>query len=180
MVYIALLRGVNVGGKAMVSMTELRSCFETLGFTDVKTYINSGNILFRTDRVGVSMLTKEIEACLSERFGLDIKVLLKTDDQLKELVAHIPKDWANDADTKCDVMFLWPEIDNAEVLTQIPSNPDIETTRYESGAVLWCINRKFATKTRVTRIIGTPLYAQMTIRNVNTVRKLLALADQLP
>ena len=179
MIYIALLRGVNVGGKAMVSMNELKACFENLDFSDVKTYINSGNVLFRTDRVGVGTLTKEIETCLSEQFGLSIKVLLKTHDQLKALAARIPKDWVNDAETKCDVMFLWPEVDRAEVLEQIPSNPDIETIRYVSGAVLWCINRKFASKTRVTRIIGTPLYAQMSIRNCNTVRKLLALAEAL-
>ena len=163
----------------MVSMSQLKTCFEELGLEDVKTYINSGNILFRTDCVGVGALTKEIETCLLETFDLSIKVLLKTHDQLKDLVAHIPADWVNDADTKCDVMFLWPEIDQPDVLEQIPSNPDIESVRYLPGAVLWCINRKFATKTRVTRIIGTPLYAQMTIRNANTARKLLALADAL-
>ncbi len=179
MVYVALLRGVNVGGKAMVGMSDLKACFEDLGFETVQTYINSGNVLFKTDRVGQGALTKQIEIALEAKFKLPIKVLLKTYDQLAKLVAEIPKNWVNDATTKCDVMFLWPEIDRAETLQQVPSNPDIETVRYTPGAVLWHLDRKFAARTRVTRIIGTPLYAQMTIRNCNTVRKLLALADSL-
>lgn len=163
----------------MVSMNQLKDCFDTLGFSDVKTYINSGNVLFRTDRVGYGTITRDIEACLTKTFGINIKVLLKTHDQLKNLAAHIPKDWVNNATTKCDVMFLWPEVDRAEVLEGLPSNPDIETVRYIPGAVLWHIDRALAPKSRMTRIAGTPLYSQMTIRNPNTVRKLLALAETL-
>lgn len=179
MIYIALLRGVNVGGKAPVSMAALKICFEGLGFSGVKTYINSGNVLFRTDRVGVDTLTKEIEACLQRQFDLDIKVLLKTHDQLKELAAHIPKDWVDDTKTRCYVLFLWPKVDRPEVLNEIPSKSEIETIRYEPGAVVWYLERKFVTKSRMSRIFGTPLYAQLTIRSINTVRRLLALAEAL-
>lgn len=179
MVYIALLRGVNVGGKAMVSMTALKDCFEGLEFEHVRTFINSGNVVFSTDRVGQGTLTKEIEAALHNTFDLPIKVLLKTHDQLKSLAAKIPKTWVNDTATKADVLFLWPEVDKPAVLAQIPYNPDVEEIRYHPGAVIHRVARADATKSRLPRLVGTPLYAQLTIRNPNTVRKLLDLAESL-
>lgn len=176
MVYLALLRGVNVGGKAMVSMAALKDCFETLGFTHVTTFINSGNLLFQSTEKQQEKLTRAIEAALQTSFNIPIQILLKTHDQLMSIADAIPDDWVNDDATKCDIMFLWPEIDNPKILEQLPSNPGIEETRYEPGAVLWHINRTLVTKSRMTRIVGTKLYHQMTIRNVNTVRKLAALA----
>jgi len=65
------------------------------------------------------------------------------------------------------------------VLAQLPTNPAIEEVQYVPGAVLWRVSRANQDKSRMTRIVGTPLYKQMTIRNPNTVRKLLALAETL-
>jgi len=179
MIYLALLRGINVGGKSMVSMTTLKTCFEALGFEDVQTVLNSGNVLFRTDRVGQGAITKTIEAGLLAEFDLPVKALLKTHDQLKDITAAIPKAWVNNIHTKCDVMFLWPEADNPAVLAQLPTNPAIEEVQYVPGAVLWRVSRANQDKSRMTRIVSTPLYQHMTIRNPNTVRKLLALAETL-
>src|SRR6187551_991533 len=179
MVYVAPLRGINVGGKAMVSMAGLKACFETLGLADVKTYINSGNVIFREPEKSTETLTKQIESALQTAFKLDIKVLLKTHDEFKSLVAQIPETWENDSGTKCDVMFLWPAVDSPDVLEKLPINSEIEEIRYVPGAVLWRIERAKATKSRVTRIIGTNLYKQITIRNANTVRKLLTLTSEL-
>lgn len=154
-------------------MATLKTQFESLGLEQVKTYINSGNIIFTTDQKDKAELTKHLEAAIRTP-ELDIKVLLKNLNEMKKLVATIPSGWANDAETKCDVLFLWPDIDKPETLEQIPRNPAIETLRYVPGAVLHYLPRANATKSRVTRIVGTPLYALITIRNVNTVRKLLA------
>jgi len=177
MVSLALLRGVNVGGKAMISMAALRACLEELQLQDVQTFINSGNLLLRSAETDRAVLTQKIETALEVNFRLSVRVLLKTRGELLSLAAAIPDTWVNDTDTKCDVMFLWPEIDSPQVLDELPNNPDIEQTRYESGAVLWHIDRKLVSKSRMTRIIGTRLYHQMTVRNVNTVRKLAALAE---
>ncbi len=177
MAYLALLRGINVGGKAKVSMAALKTSFETLGFTNIKTFINSGNILFSTDKTERKELTKIIESTLAKDFGMPIKVLLKTSSELKILAAAIPDTWVNNEGNKCDVFFLWPEIDNPEILQMLPNNPSIEDIRYEPGAVFWHIDRKLAGKTHMTRIVGTTLYHQITIRNTNTVRKLAALAE---
>ncbi len=177
MVYLALLRGVNVGGKAMVSMAALRACLEELQLQDVQTFINSGNLLLRSTETDRAVLTQKIETALEVDFRLSVRVLLKTRSELLSLAAAIPDAWVNDTDTKCDVMFLWPEIDGPQILNELPNNPDIEQTRYEPGAVLWHIDRKLISKSHMTRIIGTRLYHQMTVRNVNTVRKLATLAE---
>jgi len=179
MVYIALLRGVNVGGKSMVSMATLKTCFENLGLDKVKTYINSGNVIFQCDHTNAQQLTKQIETTIEQQLGQTIQVLLKTHGELHALVAGIPATWKNDTATKCDVMFLWPAVDKPETLSELPINPAIDSVRYEPGAIIWCVDRVNAAKSRMTRIVGTPLYKQMTVRNPNTVRKLLALADEL-
>jgi len=177
MVYVALLRGVNVGGKGTVSMATLKEQFESLGFEQVKTYINSGNVIFRAPETDKTKLTKQIEGTIRTP-ELDIKVLLKTHGELQKLVAEVPKSWVNNAETKCDVLFLWPEIDYPDVLKQIPNNDAVETVRYEPGAVLHNVVRANVTKSRMTRIVGTPLYKSITIRNINTVRKLLAMMEE--
>jgi uncharacterized protein (DUF1697 family) len=178
MVYVALLRGVNVGGKAMVSMATLKEQFEKLGFKQVKTYINSGNIVFTTPETNRERLTKQIEDTIRTP-ALDIRVLLKNLDEVRKLLSTVPSDWENNSETKCDVLFLWPESDKADVLNEIPRNDEVETARYEPGAVLHNVIRANVTKSRMTRIIGTPLYKNITIRNINTVRKLLAIMEDI-
>lgn len=178
MIYIALLRGVNVGGKSTVNMAALKTCFEQLGFNHVRTYINSGNVIFDTEQTDSNALAQRIEGALDQTFDPGIRVLMRTRDELKWLAEAIPTDWTNGTEAKCDVMFLWPEIDRPGILAELPAKPDIEEVRYYPGTVVWYIDRALVTKSQMTRIVGTKPYKQMTIRNVNTVRKLLTLADE--
>lgn len=181
MTYVALLRGINVGGNRKVEMARLKLTFEKLGFTNVKTFINSGNVIFRTDASDEAELTKQIETAIEKDFGFAVNVLLRSLDEIAALVQAIPKNWVNDSVMKCDVMFLWQGLDSPKVLEQIPSKPELEDVRYFPGAVLWRVDRDKITRGRVLRIIGTDVYKQLTVRNANTVRKLYSLmqaADQ--
>jgi uncharacterized protein (DUF1697 family) len=101
-VYVALLRGVNVGGRGKVDMRELRRQFEKLGCSDVSTYINSGNVIFR-DRRSASTLTHELEKVLGRR------VAVRSLAQMKALCGRIPGDWVNDTEQKTDVGFALDE-----------------------------------------------------------------------
>jgi uncharacterized protein (DUF1697 family) len=101
-VYVALLRGVNVGGRGKVDMRELRRQFEKLGCSDVSTYINSGNVIFR-DRRSASTLTHELEKVLGRR------VAVRSLAQMKALCGRIPGDWVNDKEQKTDVGFALDE-----------------------------------------------------------------------
>lgn len=175
MVYVALLRGINVGGKGMLPMPRLKAICQALGLRDVQTYINSGNVIFKSPLSNSSALTKRIEAAIQQDVGLTVPVLLRDLPQMKKLAAEIPTSWVNDAQMKCDVMFLWDDVDRPAVLKELPVNREIEDVKYVKGAVLWRIDRKLAPRSRMTRIVGTNLHKQMTIRNPNTVHKLYEL-----
>jgi len=175
MVYAALLRGINVGGKNKIEMKRLKQTFERLGFSGAKTFIASGNVIFNTAVSDAAKLVKKIEAAIAEDFGVEIKVLLRNADSMGKLVKAIPSSWVNDDKQKCDVMFLWDEIDNRNVLKQLPFDLTIEDVKYVPGAVLWRIDRSKAAKSRMFKIVGTKLHKQMTVRNSNTARKLYEL-----
>jgi uncharacterized protein (DUF1697 family) len=175
-IYVAILRGVNVGGNSIVDMRRLKQTFERLRLEDVRTYINSGNVLFSTHRVGRARLTNEIEAAIAADFHLNVALQLRTGTDLGTLVDAIPADWANNTSIRCDVYFLWPAVDHPSVISDVPHDPAIDELRYFPGALVRRVDRARQTKSPMTKIVGTALYRQMTARNINTVRKLAQLA----
>ncbi len=178
MVYVALLRGINVGGRGKIDMKELKAAFEAAGMASVKTYINSGNVVFATDIPDHARITKALEDTIEERFGFVVRVLVRNVDEIRSVAEALPADWTNDQTTKCDVFFLWDEVDRPSILGQLDFDPEIEDVQYTPGAVIRRIDRKNASKSRLPKIVGTPLYQQMTIRNCNTARKLLELMGE--
>ena len=150
--YVALLRGVNVGGTGMVKMAELRRVFESAGMASVSTYINSGNVIFTSDMRDPRRLTVLLEEAMQRHFGFEVGLLLRDAFQLRAVVEAIPAHWTNDQSMRCDVFFLWP-------------------------AVVWRVDRENLTKSGMLKLMGTPLYKKMTVRNCNTARKLLALVE---
>jgi uncharacterized protein (DUF1697 family) len=177
MVYVALLRGINVGGANKVDMKQLKAVFEDAGMTDVRTYINSGNVVFSTRIRSRSRLVKLLEEAISERFGLAAKVLLRDVDEMRALVSAIPAAWTNDKAMKCDVLFLWEEVDRPSVVEQLEFDPKLEDVLYAGGAVIWRVDREDQPRSRLAKLVGTALYKQMTIRNCNTTRKLAELME---
>ena len=175
MVYVALLRGINVGGKNRVEMARLKIAFESLGFTDVKTYINSGNIIFADSSHAQPELIGIIEKAIEIDFGFTVKVVVKSYEQIKTMATALPNTWVNDNTMKGDVMFLWEAVDNKDVIKQLIIKPDIDIVKYVPGAILWRVDRQNVGRSGLMKIVGTPLYQQITVRNVNTLRKLYAL-----
>ena len=171
MKYVALLRGINVGGNNKVDMKQLVETMNEAGFDNVSTYINSGNIFFDSDK-SESKLVNSIERLIKDEFNLKINVLLRNKENIDKLVQSIPADWRNGHDMKCDVMFLWDSYNDKEVLDMITIKPNIDDVRYVDGALIWKVDRKNVTKSGMTKIVGTELYRNMTVRNCNTVRKI--------
>lgn len=173
--YLALLRGINVGGNSMVSMKELKSCFEELGLRDVVTYINSGNIIFKDSRQSIPALVKLIESGIKARCKMDIRVIVKSKSNMAAICKNIPSEWVTDELMRTDVMFLWDEVDNPEAIAALPSNPAVDRLVHANGALIWNVSRKDYGKSKVPKIVGTRFYKNMTARNANTARKLLTL-----
>jgi uncharacterized protein (DUF1697 family) len=173
--YVALLRGINVGGGNKVGMAELRDVFTDSGMTAVRTYINSGNVIFTSDHEDPVRLASVLNEAVRARSGLDIDVQLRTLDEMSAIAAAIPAEWSNDESMKCDVVFLQPDVDRPAILDELGPRPGIEDAIYTQGALIWRVDRKDATRSRLTRMVGTPLYSRVTVRNCNTTRRLLEL-----
>lgn len=175
--YVGLLRGINVGGKNRVLMQELRSVFERAGCSSVVTYINSGNVIFEDTRESESLCLL-LESAIEDAFGFPIPLQLRTNDDMAALCDTIPRHWTNDTTNRTDVLFYNGSLNKA-VLQTVPLpkaaiGEQIITTKHE---IIWTIPRIHVTKGNGLKIIGTPIYSQTTIRNVNTVRKIMALLD---
>lgn len=178
MVYVALLRGINVGGNNKISMKELTIALSELGFKNIKTYINSGNVIFE-DKRDPEELVKIIEQSIKDSFGLQVPVILREKENIGEICNKTPQDWTNDSVQKTDVMFLWDEIDTDDIMKNFTINPEIEKVSILPGALVWNIAREHVTRGSGIKIISSDAYSFITIRNINTVRKLYNLMEGL-
>jgi uncharacterized protein (DUF1697 family) len=170
--YVAFLRGVNVGGKGIVSMAAIKEALVALGLSDVRTYINSGNVIFSTRASDAQRLTARIEKALEQHTGMAIKVLVMDHKTLKKMVGAIPRNWVDDKTMRTYVLLLWEELDDRRILDRLPIRPGVDELRYTPGAVVWRVDRENVGRSQMNRVVGTPLYKRITIRSANTMRKL--------
>ena len=122
--YVALLHGINVGGKNLIKMTDLKACFEALGFEDVSTYIQSGNVLFSTGRSDQANLTKLIEEALSKAFNYKSRVVVRSQKEIKDIVARTPRGFGSDPDTyRYYVIFLKEPMRTVKAMKSASTRP---------------------------------------------------------
>jgi uncharacterized protein (DUF1697 family) len=171
---VALLRGINVGGHRRMEMARLRSTIERAGARRVHTYIASGNVIFDDDRPKQE-LTAELEAAIASEFGFDVPLLVLDIDKMRRIREAIPDDWLSDKTMRADAWFLWPDADEPDVIERLPVRDGVDEVRYVPGAVLWTVEAEQLTRSGRTRMVGTVLYRSVTVRSVNTVRKLTLL-----
>lgn len=173
--YVALLRGVNVGGKNRVPKAEFQAVLESLGFRDVVVYINSGNAVFSSDTEPDASV---VQTALKAHFGFPIPTLIIPGEKFARIAAAIPPDWTNDAPKpdksgqKSDVLFLFDKVNSPDILEKIGYNPEIETMLYVDGAVLANITRANQSRGSLLKLMGTDLYKKVTIRNISTVKNI--------
>lgn len=177
MIYVALLRGINVGGKNLIDMKKLKTTFESLGYTKVSTYINSGNILFESPISEKPVLERALEAAILHDFKLEIKVLIRSILEIETICRALPAHWVKNADMRSDVMFLWEQYDQPEMVETLRLNP-VDNIKYVPGALLWNVEGVNYSKSGMKNLMGMAVYKHMTIRNVNTVRKLWELMKE--
>ena len=175
---VALLRGINVGGRNPVRMADLKACFEDDGHTEVSTYIQSGNVLFTTD-APVRTIEERLEAVLEERFGLALMVVVRTHRQLRSIVEDAPSGFGADPDRyHSDAIFLRSPLTPAQAMTVVHLREGVDQAWPGQGVLYFARLSAERTKSRLNKIMGTPEYRQMTIRNWSTTTKLLALLDE--
>jgi len=171
--YVALLRGVNVGGKSLVKMADLKVAIEAAGFTDVSTYINSGNVLFSSNETDKLKLASNITKVIDKTFNLDVKTVVFSANDMKNIIDNMPKNWGSDSGWKYNTLFLIPPYDITKILEEIGElKPDIEVLQKGEGALYQAVEFKKFGRTRTGKLAGMQCYQQMTVRNYNTTMKL--------
>jgi uncharacterized protein (DUF1697 family) len=180
MTYVAFLRGINVGGKNAVGMVALKTRLERLGLEDIVTYINSGNIVFRASDADARDLERRIDRVLARDFGVPGKTVVRTHAEMARLVRKIARTWRFHPAWRYNVMFLRHTIDSPNVLDGIEPKPDIERVTYCPGTLLWSARVNALTRTAMLKLIGRPIYQDMTVRSVNTTRKVFELMARAP
>ena len=174
-VFVALLRGVNVGGNNMISMKELKESFAGVGFGEVTTYINSGNIIFKTKETDARKLEKKIEQMLVKEYELESRVVVRSLEEMEQLVNSLPQNWNSDSSWRYNVIFLRHTIDSEEILTDVPIKEGIEEVVYRPGTLLWSAQVDNLNRTNMLKLASRKLYQEMTVRNTNTTKKLCEL-----
>ena len=175
--YVALLRGINVGGRNKVAMADLRAAFEAHGYGDVSTYIQSGNVLFAADGPQGS-LEADLEAMLERRLGIPLVVVLRSHVQLRNVVSKAPDGFGEQPDRyHSDVIFLKAPLSSKQAMLVVDLREGVDQAWTGAGVLYFARLSERRTQSRMSRIVGTPEYKQMTIRSWATTTKLLSLLD---
>ena len=178
--YVALLRGINVGGNNPIPMPALKASFENAGFGDVRTYIQSGNVVFSTPTSSQAELTRRIEDVIRKAFAhYDVSVVLRSRSQMRAIVQKAPKGFGTEPSTyRYDVIFLKAPLTAKAAAKDVPTKEGVDQIWPGTGVIYTSRLDSRATSSRLNRIVGLPVYKSMTIRNWNTTTKLLALLEE--
>ena len=177
--YIALLRGINVGGKNMIDMKQLKAAFAAAGFSDVCTYINSGNVLFSSNKDAEAVLA-ESKRLIYERFGLDIAIVVLTSEELLELLGHAPDWWGKDPDSRHNAFFVIAPATAEGLCAEVGEiKPEYEKCAHYGRLIFWSAPIKTFSRTQWGKVPSMGAYKKITVRNSNTVHKLLELSEAM-
>jgi uncharacterized protein (DUF1697 family) len=176
--YVALLRGINVGGRNKVAMADLREAFDERGYEAVRTYIQSGNVLFESDAPARS-LEEDIEKLLERRFGVPMVVVVRSRSQLHKVVDEAPQGFGKSPNQyHSDVLFLKAPLTGKQAMRIVELREGVDQAWPGSGVVYFARLSASRAQSRMSRIVVKPEYQRMTIRSWATTTKLLSLLDQ--
>jgi uncharacterized protein (DUF1697 family) len=176
--YLVLLRGINVGGKNIIKMADLKASFEAMGFSNALTYIQSGNVVVHSDEKDKALLIAKIEKELSRRFDFQARVVAISYKELADIVRAAPEGFGeDDKKFRYDVIFLKEPLTSKEAMKSVSIRDGVDTAHAGKQALYFSRLISRAAQSHLTKIIRLPVYQNMTIRNWNTTTKLLALME---
>ena len=181
-VYLALLRGINVSGKKIIKMEDLRKLIEGLGYTNVKTYIQSGNVIFSADEKAKDKLGKAIEAAIEKQYGFDVSVFITDKKAVENAVDNNPFAEGREEEPagfkKLYVTFMSniPSQENKEKLLSAPIGEDL--IAFADDVLYFKLESKASDSKLSNNLIESKLKVRATTRNWNTTLKLLAMMQE--
>ncbi len=176
--YVALLRGINISGKNKVAMPLLKEAFEQAGFLEVSTYINSGNVLFSSDRTDKKEMCEQCATFIQERFEIDVPIVILSQKELQEAIMHAPLWWdkENEQEMVHQAIFLVENTSIEEVYAAVKeAKAQYEQVDHYGNVIFWSAFRATLSKTSWYKIASSSVNQKVTIRNANTAKKLVEL-----
>ncbi len=174
--YLALLRGINVGGKSLIKMAALKDALQSDGFTDVRTYIQSGNVFLDTNINDDTALAEALQVSIQKHFGIDVPVVAYSKIDWQKILKAAPEWWGKNPEWKHNLLALIKPYNMQDVLTVIGTiKPDIEAIEPGEGVLYQGVSLKLFGRTITGKLASSPVYKKMTIRNYNTATKLMGL-----
>lgn len=177
MKYVALLRGINVGGNSLVKMSQLKSIFEDFGLTNVKTYINSGNVIFEADEQDQQKLGETLEKLIATKCNVSTKTLIKSENEIRQVVKQIPKEWETSNQLRCYIAFLFDSLTTTDAVQEIELKENVDSLKIGSSVLYLTTLMSQRTKSKFNKLASKKIYKEMTIRNLNTTKKILDLME---
>lgn len=174
--YIAFLRGINISGRHKIGMSDLKNGFEQLGFANVTTYLNSGNVCFLAENENITEIKRVIEAMTNDKFNLDISVHVVRKENLSDILDNAPSWWGTGNKEKYDnLIFVITENTTDEVCDMLGRPSDgLELVQVYKDVIFWTFDRKAYQKCNWwKKTAGADIAEKLTIRTANTVKKLL-------
>jgi len=172
--YVAFLRAINVGGHT-VKMEVLRQLFEMLGFSEVETFIASGNVVFETTTKNARSLEKTVEQQLREELGYEVATFIRTDAELAAIAKYQPFAPAQmEAATAFNIAFLADTLDAASQKNLLALKTDIDDFHVHGREVYWLCRKKQSESTFSNAVLEKTIGRPSTIRGVNTIQKMAA------
>lgn len=172
MQYVALLRGINVGGNNIIKMSDLKAACEKMGLKNVRTFIQSGNVIFESDETSSTKVTELLEKNLSKVFDYKSRVIIRTEKQYKKIIVEVPSSWAKRADIRCYVLFIAAPLTAVDVSKEIELRDDVDSMKEGTDVIYITTLLSGITKSKLNKIIAKKIYKEITIRNYNTTKKI--------
>ncbi len=176
--YVVLMRGINVGGKNKIPMAVLKQILDENGFEEVMTYIQSGNVILRSN-LEPEVLAARIEEVLPGNFALDgsVKIVAFEHHTYKDIVANAPRVFGSDPDHYRDNVLFLMGYSPEQAMEQVDPREGVDQVWAGRNALYFRNSKADASKSHLSRIVQKPMYQFVTIRNWNTTRKLLELLE---
>ena len=181
MKYIVLLRGINISGKNKIVMAELKKVLEENGYKDVKTYLNSGNVILGSDIVSKETLSQKIFEIIKKHFCLEIPVFVITESELEDVLDNSPNWWdLGDKNIYNNLIFIIPPASFNEIYSTVgePSE-DIDKIEEYKNCIFWSFDLNNYRKSNWwVKTASTCIKDKITIRTANTMKKVLELCKK--
>lgn len=181
MKYIVLLRGINISGKNKISMSELKKALEESEYTNVSTYLNSGNVILESNTKNEEAIMKDIHEIIKIKFNLEIPIFVMSKSSLESILSNSPEWWGtSNKEIYDNLIFIIPPVKFKDVYNAIGEPKEgLEKIKEYNNSIFWSYDLKNYRKSNWwVKTASVDIKDKITIRTANTMRKILELCKK--